>query len=563
MAATRFLTGMLALGALVPRPGAAQAGPDASGIDGCAPALAPVAVDGVMADYVRLAQVAGAAPLSPRLIGRGSSDRVAPPCAPGTGPWDVEDANRGTGLVVVRLFPVDVTATHNSAYPKDRNNGFMWSGRGLSYRYAAGVETRVGPLTLAYVPASSYQANRDFRTVYVNVPGFSRWISPWLGQNIDWPQRFGDRSFRTATLGQSFARIDLFNVAAGITAENIWFGPARFYPLVLSNTGEGFPHVFLGTTRPLDIWVGRLEAQVFAGRTHESEYFDGDPYNDYRYMVGNIANVELRWLPGLYLGGSRVYQDLRRPWEGLELDRYLQDLVDLPFVQERVNRIGNALASIFARWVLPESGFEVYVEWAREDYWFNLKDLIREPDHSQAYMLGFQKVLASERGRRWIRISGELAHLGQSATFRSGRGLSPFYTHGIIDAGHTHKGQLLGAWIGPGSDAQQLGLDVFIPHNRFGLRLERVRYNDDAYYARWARYYGEARHDVELAIGLSHVARIGALEISWSADYANRLDRDFVALDAVSYDPYSEHNWYVRFGVVWRPGLTAAFFGAP
>ena len=42
--------------------------------------------------------------------------------------------------------------------------------------------------------------------------------------------------------------------------------------------------------------------------------------------------------------------------------------------------VGYQLASIFARWVIPEAGFEVYGEWARDDTPYNLMDMVREPD---------------------------------------------------------------------------------------------------------------------------------------------------------------------------------------
>src|SRR5690606_19519601 len=170
------------------------------------------------------------------------------------------------------------------------------------------------------------------------------------------------------------------------------------------------------------------------------------------------------------------------PEEGLDLLEY----IERPYTRIRDNPLGrnnilrdNQLFSIFARWAFPEVGFEVFAEWARDDHWEDLDDLLMEPDHSQTYMLGFQKVVLA--GPRWVRLYGELAHLQSSSTYRSGRG-GPFimYAHSQLRQGYTHRGQLLGAAIGPGSDAQILGADVFAPWGMAGLFLERVRWDNDA-----------------------------------------------------------------------------------
>ena len=56
------------------------------------------------------------------------------------------------------------------------------------------------------------------------------------------------------------------------------------------------------------------------------------------------------------------------------------------------NREGNELVSVFARWVFEESAAEIYAEWARDDALGEWAEFLQEPDHAQAYLLGFQKV---------------------------------------------------------------------------------------------------------------------------------------------------------------------------
>jgi hypothetical protein len=121
-----------------------------------------------------------------------------------------------------------------------------------------------------------------------------------------------------------------------------------------------------------------------------------------------------------------------------------------------------------------ESGFEVYAEWARDDHSWDLRDFLTEPDNSQAWSGGFQKVVATKS--HWVRINGELTHLQETRAHRSGRPTPVWYVHD--GHGHTNNGQLLGAWIGPGSDAQYLGVDVFKKSGLMGFYVERVRRDD-------------------------------------------------------------------------------------
>ncbi|MGH7462452.1 MAG: hypothetical protein ACREMA_15685, partial [Longimicrobiales bacterium] len=204
--------------------------------------------------------------------------------------------------------------------------------------------------------------------------------------------------------------------------------------------------VYLGTSKPADIWIGDLGVEVIWGRLHESDFFDTNPDNDTRFLGGLVLGFRPRPLPGLTLGVARAFSTYT--------DHDFGDYLTGPVRGLSSNLVfENELASLFGRWVLPESGFEVYAEWGRDDNWQDLVDFLKEPDHSQGYMLGVQKV-TSLRSDKWLRVLAELVHLQSSQTGRSGRGWVTFYTHGGVRQGHTNRGQLLGAPVGPGSDGQ-------------------------------------------------------------------------------------------------------------
>ena len=178
---------------------------------------------------------------------------------------------------------------------------------------------------------------------------------------------------------------------------------------------------------------------------------------------------------------------------------------------------------------MAPAGFELYGEWARDDGWEGGGDLIREIDHSQGYGIGFQKVVADSS--RMYRVYGELLHLQSALPYRAGRSVVTFYQNGSVLQGHTQRGQLLGAWIGPGGDSQILGVDRIRDDMEIGAYLQRARYNDDAYYTNFGPQFGGSGHDVELTAGLRGSKRWGTIRVFGEVALSRRWNRSFVDLE--------------------------------
>ena len=446
------------------------------------------------------------------------------------------------------MLPAHLQASWSQGYPIDRNNGALWGGRGIAAAVTAGVELRIGVLTAAVSPTATFQENQSFELKPVDLPGYTRLINAAHPQTIDWPQRFGVNSYATIDPGQSYVRVDTRPVSLGISHENIWIGPSLRTPLLLSNTAGGFPHAFV-TLNPIGSPIGRIGIDALWGRLDESNYFDGDPSNDHRLLSGITVELQPRGAPGLFIGASRLYTStmrgrdvvelLARPY-GLSGDDQLRQLED------------NALFAAFVRYVLPSVGAEVWAEWGHENGFADLWDIVSEPDQTQAYVIGFQK-LTPVRGRT-LAVYAELAHLESPLPLRGGRGAVTFYTHGSIRQGHTHKGQMLGAWIGPGSDAQTIALDWIGQRSSTGFYIERARFDTDAYLDQWAVYYGHNGHDAQLSLGARHDRQLGPLQLALDASYANRYNRNFLRLDGtVPGELVSESNFRLDFELIWRP----------
>jgi hypothetical protein len=447
------------------------------------------------------------------------------------------------------VLPVELSVTNQSAYPRSVNDGGAWQGVGLNLAAAAGVRASWSFLTVSLAPEVYYQQNKEFRFIERStVQGRSPLGNPYHAE-IDLPSRMGTTSFETLSLGQSYVQANYKNVSATFGNENVWIGAAEVYPIVMSYTAPGFPHIRLGTQKPLDLrWIN-LEFQILMASLKESDYFDINPDNDDHYYTVTAINIEPKFAPGLYLGIARAYHDTASAL-GQGPGFYASRLFEGPFgAGGSGNRVGNSLAALYGRWVHPASGFEAYVEWSREDTPGGFMDLLREPDWTQAYVLGFQKAFASPG--RVTRLYGEAVHLGESAPVRAGRGSFSYYTHSIVRQGHTHRGQLLGAAIGPGSDAQLMGVDVFTASSRSALRVERTRYDDDTYYRTFARRFGETRHDTELTFSASRLQFLGAFEVEAELGVSRRYGRQFMPQN--QQPALIESNLAAGLRAAWRP----------
>lgn len=450
--------------------------------------------------------------------------------------------------VELAILPAAVLMELNSEYPRPQLDGLRWGGRGMSTVATAGVGGRWGPVSAALVPVITFQQNDSFTIRPITTPGLSPFGRYYHAGRLDFPQRFGQDAFWYVHPGQSFVRVDAYGAALGFSTENLRWGPAHRNPLLMSGAAPGFPHVFAGTSAPVNIGIGRLELEAVWGRLAESEYFDTIPDNDSRLFAGLVIALS-PGDAGLTLGFARSY--LRYLPDGLGLI----DQIFGPYTGVRDNPSGDAgadnqLLSVFFRWALPESGLEAYGEYARDDHWENMRDLILELDHSRAYTVGVEKVFTRSDSARMIRVSAEATNLGMSQTWQSGRGGVNFYTHSQIRQGYTHRGQLLGAPIGPGSDAQYVAADYMTRDILAGLYVERVRYDNDVYYRHFSYPRGYTGHDAEITVGLRGGGTLQGVQLVAGVAYSSRYNRDFLG-DGSELD----RNLAVSLGAAWKPSV--------
>jgi hypothetical protein len=415
----------------------------------------------------------------------------------GLHPWKGSWLFRSDSAHHFSVLPLSATAAFNSAFPWGSNDGAVWAGRGLTTSLQGGFAAAWGPISLVVDPIVFRAENAAFTLQPNGETGNGRFANGDAPNNVDLPQRFGNGAYSRFDWGQSTLRFDWLGVSAGISTANQYWGPATVFPVILGNNAAGIPHVFLGTERPTNIGIGRIQARVVYGMESQSAFspvVGPDTFvdvNNYpgtrRFMSGLIATFSPAPIPGLELGAARFFHqawrghvgssELRSPFEGL-LKNSLPTGIIVPGSSDK-EPLKNQLASLFGRWVLPHSGLEVYAEYGREDHSADLRDLESEPDHSRIAMAGIRKVFVRS-DTTFSALRAEYID-ASNLTLARNRGEGAIYVHTVLRQGHTQDGQLLGADIGVGSPAgANLAWETYSPSGRTSWYLQRIVQNNQS-----------------------------------------------------------------------------------
>jgi len=484
---------------------------------------------GELENYLRALQATGQVALYPWSV-RAFSPREVDSLVPvdEAHPWATRydlgrrTPSRGASFDAVRP---QVILIENTAFPYGDNNGPVWAGRGLTTVVQAGLAVRYGRFSATVAPMWFRAENRAFELMPNSYSGrlaFADGLNPNI---IDRPQRFGAAPYTVIDPGQSTLRVDLGRWTTGISTANQTWGPGARSPLILSNNAAGLPSVFFGTTRPLDIWVGRAHGRLIYADLRQSAYSDVSGRKSRRFGAGYVVTIEPRATRGLEVGIARFFhrawpaggpglRDFAWPFQAIlkTWNPSYADSIDDPHFANPDNQ----LISAFGRWLLPKSGLELFGEFAREDNARGVRDLLVEPDHSAGYSLGFRKVRMGDRSRLWV-LRGELTNMRVAALGPSGReGL--FYVHSRTRQGHTFRGQILGAADGYGGATSCLGVDLYSSRGRWSLQ--------------WTRALRGIRSsvpgdDVVHSLGIDGVVFQRGLDLSVGVAVALDMNRDF------------------------------------
>ncbi|HOI31852.1 MAG TPA: capsule assembly Wzi family protein, partial [Bacteroidales bacterium] len=471
----------------------------------------------------------------------------------------------GKNNLRLTLLPVYAHTRFNGHHPYGWSDGAMVPNRGLQQYLSAGIYGRIGILEAQLRPELVWGQNKEFQN------------PPFRPIRIDMPERMGQSNYEKIFLGQSFVKLHLGPIAVGLSNENIWWGPGRKNAIVMSNNAPGFGHFTLHTNRPIKTRIGTFEGQMAIGKLHRSgftypsRYTPGewppiagnvvpDTIGDvvYGFFNGMVGVYQPKWTPGLFLGISRVVQLDR---EAENLWDYFKILTTLPKKElndagvEAGNNNRNQIISVFARYLFRKSHAEVYMEIGREDNWFDFEDLMTRPQYSTAYMFGFRKLYALKKKDSWLEVSGEYTKIQAPVENYNNPNFTQnsFYTH-ANGIGWTHRGQVLGAGIGPGSNMMTFGAQYFHGFNTFGLQFERVIYNEDLFYRIDYLNLGfgnpffvdGSKHFVDWGFIFNHHTSFGKLFVGYQLHLMRTYNFQW------NYDPYGGQGLFRYNGInVW------------
>jgi hypothetical protein len=317
---------------------------------------------------------------------------------------------------------------------------------------------------------------------------------------IDQPVRHGDKAITELLPGNSNVMMNFGSFQAGLSTENIWWGPGKSNALLLSNNAPGFLHAGIRTVKPAKTFIGNFEGQYFAGKLDGSEfsyYSDGKSQNLYgekdndtwRYFTGISISYAPKWIKGLSIGASRTFQVYRKDMEdGLRASFPLFD----PFPKEGVGNVENILLredqhlGVFFRWYIPKIGFEFYAEYMRNDHALNWRDAIMNPEHSRGYILGLAKYIALPASKYTLGIEAEMTQTQNSINrlTRYGgldRSVNLYY-NGQASHGLTNRGQILGSSLGLSGNQQFFKVSLVDKLNRAYVSLSRIEKDPHFYY---------------------------------------------------------------------------------
>lgn len=473
------------------------------------------------ADRLRLAQGAGeGSPLTWLLRSTSSVSRA---CAGG---------NREVAVIAPELRSIT-----NSALPSSRNDGPLWAGKGANLLLTGGACAAWGPVRLIIAPQYASSTNRAFQVFPFPQEGDNPrnvWANPFhpLPMSVDAPIRFGDQRLAAVDPGQSSLAVTAGGVQFGAATESRWWGPGAMNAIVLSDNAAGFPHLF---ARSRDGWstrFGRFHAEWVLGSLRESDFFDADSTNDTR----SLSAAALVWSPrgdsALSVGVARAVISAaeRGSLPVGDAFNFLSDAGRPAFDTADASRGIDQVTSLFARWMIPSAGLDAYAEWARLELPVSLRDFLEFPQHSQAYTLGLnwsRPVTLWGRPAR-LRILAEGTYLEPDPAQRV-RPVATTYTSASVPQGFTHRGQPVGAGIGPGSSSQSFAVDFFGERFMVGFFADRVRWDNATV---WTAIVPEPKAEDTSLIGGVRGSVLWR-GVRWRLDYAREARLDFLFQDRV------------------------------
>ena len=388
------------------------------------------------------------------------------------------------------ISPIQALVRYNSDRPFGYNDGSMIPSRGIQLFNTFGVAVNSKFLKFEFNPELILANNREFQGFSSNYDDYTYLQYNYFMNRIDNPVRFGTTKYKRIYSGQSSLYIDYKKYRFGVSTENLWWGPSQKNSIILSNNAPGFLHATIKNHTPINFF-GKVEFQVLSGLLSKSNYsntgnqvrprrrlFEFD-----RYINGLTINYQPKLIPGLYIGGSRIFIRYVSELSKSFFYGWMPVLSGVFSNNEYLNASASVksdqVVSLFLLQKFNHENAEVYFEFGKNDYALNLRDFVMEPEHASAVSLGLsKKVNLNNNGQ--LRFLVEYTSLASPMTslIRQQEG---WYLHYQIREGYTNLGEVLGAGIGSGSISKIILIDYGLKNMRYGFQFEENQHNRDIY----------------------------------------------------------------------------------
>ena len=402
---------------------------------------------------------------------------------------------KGTTKDIVQSISLNYDQQNNSLQPISFNDGNMYPARGWQERYSYGVNLKLLIFDINYQPEKLTVQNLT-QEYYEGNTGDGNFMFKYFGMvanNIDNFRQFGYDRIEETTIGQSRAGIKFKYIAAGISNENIWWGPGKRNSLVFTNNAAGFKHYYLKTVEPIKTYIGSFELAGVVGKLDTTKYteIDQELLNacpqcmffknlDEREIDGITINYQPKWIPNFYIGYAYSRQFYRNATSALG--------ETVNFFSKNLPK--QEIGSMFFRFSMPEDHAEFYGEMGLPNEspwpWKFFKERMRP-----AFVFGATKLVPLKLFDSYLSLNVEFTQLQlmnprdilyEGSPWGGGKPNS-WYLSTIVNQGWSNNGQLMGASIGPGSNNQSVSLSWNKGYNKIGLFVERTVFNNDFYYS--------------------------------------------------------------------------------
>ena len=398
-------------------------------------------------------------------------------------------------------FKASLELQNNSNLPYGLNDGSMFPAIGTQKRLSFGFLVKNDFFEFNFQP-EFVQANNNRPNLFKGNPNDGNyWARYYISTTnyIDNYTQFGKKQINYNSLGQTRIGYRKNNHSIGFSNENIWWGPGILNSLIFTNQAPGFKHLYFQTNKPISTKFGKMEYNLIAGTLNNSLPDNQDDSlmktiwpggilakkNRNRIIISGIAVLQPKLIPNLFVGFAFSTQNYN----------------DTSLLKTKYQHI----QSFMLRYSMPKDHAEFYGEigstnsipgfviGAKKLFLYNLKS---------SFELGIETTQLGIMDPRKIFTVNDVFGAPQR---------NSWYTSSSVLQGYSNNAQLLGAGIGPGSNAQTVYINFRKKNTKVGLQFERINRNTDFYYYAYLNKVGNGIYNayyVDLNAGLNYEIKI-------------------------------------------------------